>query len=156
MNNIFRNKSVERIRTPEQFNEYVKVSGKVSFVILIAIVIFIAGVVVWSVTGRMYTIEKCGVSVADGQLTGYIDEDKIGKTAVGSQIYVEDEKYTISYISDIPEILPESTAEYILHIGGLQNDAWVYEFHAKCSLPDGIYSASVVTEIIRPVDLVIN
>ena len=156
MSSVFRDKSIKRISSPEQLNQYVEVSGRFSWPVLIAVIVFIVGVLIWSFTGRVDTRVTFGAVVSDGVLTGCLKEGEAGKLQKGSAIYIDGVKYTVSEFSSRPKPLLTDTDDYVMHIGNLANDSWVYEFKAECALPDGIYRASAVTESIRPVELILK
>ena len=156
MSSVFRNKSLKRISSPEQLNQYVEISGRFSWGILIAVIVFIAGVLIWAFTGRVDTRVTFGAVVSDGELTGCLKEEEIGALKEGAAVYIDGEKYIVSQGSAPPEKLPEDTEKYAMYIGKLEPDCWVYEFKANCGLPDGIYRASAITESIRPVELVLK
>lgn len=48
-NTIFRKKSLDRVSSPEQLNDYIKVATPGMWLILLAIVIFLVGMIVWGV-----------------------------------------------------------------------------------------------------------
>ena len=50
---IFRKKSLEQISTPEQLDDYIKVTKPSVWVVLIATILLIAGVLVWAVFGKI-------------------------------------------------------------------------------------------------------
>ena len=50
---IFRDKSLERISAPEQLNDYIKVTKPSVWVVLIATILLIAGVLVWAIFGKI-------------------------------------------------------------------------------------------------------
>ena len=50
---IFREKSLERISTPEQLNDYIKVTKPSVWVVLIASILLIAGALVWAIFGKI-------------------------------------------------------------------------------------------------------
>ena len=50
---IFRKKSLERVTSPEQLNDYIKVTTPSVLVILLATVILIVGTLFWAVFGKM-------------------------------------------------------------------------------------------------------
>ena len=50
---IFRQKSIDRISSPEQLHDYIKVSSPSSWVVLIAIIVLLVGVMVWGVFGTI-------------------------------------------------------------------------------------------------------
>ena len=49
MSKLFREKSLERIASPEQLNAYIRVSTPSVWLLLAAVVILLAGVCVWGV-----------------------------------------------------------------------------------------------------------
>ena len=52
---IFRKKSVDRMSSPEQLNDYIKVTNPGVWMALAAIVILLIGVCVWGVFGTLET-----------------------------------------------------------------------------------------------------
>ena len=47
-NNIFRQKSMERLSSPEQLNDYLKVTNPAVWVVLAAVIFLLAGLFIWS------------------------------------------------------------------------------------------------------------
>lgn len=60
MSNIFRKKSLERVSSPEELNDYIRVTTPSVWVVLIALALLLAGMLVWSIFG---TVKKTN---ADG------------------------------------------------------------------------------------------
>ena len=52
---IFREKSLERIASPEQLDDYIRSSSPTMWILLAAIIILLAGVCVWGVFGRLWS-----------------------------------------------------------------------------------------------------
>ena len=50
---IFRQKSIDRISSPEQLHDYIKVSSPGAWIILVAIIIFLVGELIWGVKGSI-------------------------------------------------------------------------------------------------------
>ena len=50
---IFREKSIERVASPEQMNDYIKVTTPSVWLILLATLILVVGVLIWGVFGRI-------------------------------------------------------------------------------------------------------
>ena len=63
MASIFREKSMERINSPEEMNDYIKVASPGVWLVLVAIIFLLVGVVVWGVFG---TVEQ---KDANGQVS---------------------------------------------------------------------------------------
>lgn len=60
MSELFRKKSLERISSPEQLDEYIRVTTPSVWIVLLAIVVLLVGMLAW---GTMGTVE---VEKADG------------------------------------------------------------------------------------------
>ena len=52
-NGIFRQKSIERVTGPESLNDYIRVTTPSVWVVLIALVVLLMGMLAWSVFGRV-------------------------------------------------------------------------------------------------------
>ena len=50
---IFRQKSIDRISSPEQLHDYIKVSSPGSWIVLTAIIVLLIGVLVWGLFGSI-------------------------------------------------------------------------------------------------------
>ena len=57
---IFRKKSLDRISSPEQLNDYIRVANPGIWMILAAVIILLAGVCVW---GACILPENCWISM---------------------------------------------------------------------------------------------
>ena len=52
-NSIFREKSITRVSSPEQLNDYIRVTKPSVWIVLIALVLLLAGMLAWSIFGRV-------------------------------------------------------------------------------------------------------
>ncbi|MBR1735398.1 MAG: hypothetical protein IJ736_00070, partial [Firmicutes bacterium] len=59
-NNIYRKKSIERISSPEQLDDFIKVTRPSVWLVVAALVILIAGAVVWAAFAAIEVTEKDG------------------------------------------------------------------------------------------------
>lgn len=50
---IFREKNLERISSPDKINDYIKTTTPGIWIVLIAVLLILAGAIVWSVFGRI-------------------------------------------------------------------------------------------------------
>ena len=62
MSNIFRKESLDRISSPEKLNDYIRVTTPSVWLVLLAIVLLLAGVIAWSVFGTVEVHEKDNTS----------------------------------------------------------------------------------------------
>ena len=52
-NSVFRQSSIDRVQSPEQLNDYIKVSNPSAWIIIIAAIILLVSVLVWSIFGTL-------------------------------------------------------------------------------------------------------
>lgn len=57
---IFRKKSLERISSPEQLDEYIRVITPSVWVVLVALAILLIGFLAWSIFGTMEVHDESG------------------------------------------------------------------------------------------------
>ncbi len=53
MSDLFRKKSLERVQAPEELNDYIRVTTPSVWLVLIATVILLLGMLAWSVFGTV-------------------------------------------------------------------------------------------------------
>ena len=58
---IFRSKSIDRVSSPEQLDDYIKVTTPSVWLILIATAVLIAGAVIWGIFGTIQVNTEEGV-----------------------------------------------------------------------------------------------
>ena len=154
---IFREKSLEKISSPEQMNDYIRVSSPSVWMVLAAVIVLLAGVCVWGMFGHLDTAVQTGGVCTNGRLTVFVgeeDHDKIGENAV---ISVDGVEYAVAEITNAPIRVDDQIDPYVVHLVGFTEGDWVYRLYADVpGLADGVYAASVITERVRPLDFVLN
>jgi len=155
-NQLFRKKSIERVSSPEQLNDYIRVTNPGVWLILAAILILLAGVCVWGVLGHLDTTVSAVAVADDGKLTVYVKEADIARVEEGMKITVGDTECVVAQIGTVPVAVDKNFGDYALHVGSLKEGEWVYEVSADKEFADGIYKAAIVVESVSPISFVIN
>ena len=155
-NQLFRKKSIDRVSSPEQLNEYIRVSNPGVWMLLAAIAILLLGVCVWGVMGRLDTKLPVAAVAENGVLTAYVKESDIAAVQPGMKVFVDDAECTVAEISAEPFAVDTRFTEYTLHIGSLKIGEWVYAVTLSGEFADGVHSAEIVTESVAPMSFVIN
>lgn len=62
MSELFREKSLERISTPEKLNDYIKVTTPSVWLVLLAVVFLLVGILAWSALGTVSVEDKDGAT----------------------------------------------------------------------------------------------
>lgn len=153
---IFRKKSMERVSSPEQLNEYIRVSSPSMWMVLLAIVVLLIGVCVWGVVGHLDTTLQTVAIGENGQMTVYIRESDISSVKQGMAVSVGGAEYTIAELSVNPKTAGDGFDEYALHVGGIQRGEWLYAASLSGPYTEGIHGAEITIESISPMSFVIN
>ena len=99
---IFRKKSLDRVSSPEQLTDYIKVSSPSIWIVLSAVVILLISVLIWSVFGSIPDTVKQNALVQDGVAVCYVDSDTAMKLKAGMTTEISGTKGTVLEISDTP------------------------------------------------------
>ena len=121
--NVSRQKTRDRISSPDQLTDYLRVTNPGIWVLLASIVLFLAGVFVWFTIGTLESTAAVKVSVAGQQATVIPREAAV--LTEGMPLRVASGEYTLDSVG---------TDEYDRSFG-----------NAVVELPDGVYDGIVVT-----------
>ena len=155
-NALFRKKSIDRISSPEQLNEYIRVSTPSVWLVLLAVVFLLVGVCVWGVTGRLDTVMSVAAVVQDGVAEAYVRQADAASLQEGMTVSIGSSQGTIAGIGGQPMRVDESFSEYMRHVGSLQEGEWVYKVTLDVVCPDGVYSAGIITQSVPPMSFILN
>ncbi len=145
---LFRKESMERISSPEQLHDYLRVTTPRLWMLLTAIIVILAGFVVYASTATMESTETIQVDVEN-----YTIEDETLLTvscslplsmkdviAVGMTVRVAGEEGKVSLLFQDAD-----------NIG-----AMIQMNNPALRLPDGTYDAELVTESTTPISFLLN
>jgi hypothetical protein len=161
---LFREKAVKRASSPEQLNEYIKVTNPGVWVTLAAIIILLVGVCVWGTLGRIETTVNA-VAISDGSTTVcyLVESDSLSSVKNGQQVQIGDNVYYIDSVSaealQVKDCIALAKSERAKYLGGFSDTDWVYEVTLKStdtSIDIGTYSAKIVTESVSPMSFIFN
>ena len=156
MSQLFSKKSLDKVSSPEQLNDYIRVANPSLWLVLGAVIVLLIGVCVWGVLGRMDTTVAAAAVSENGQTTVYVKEADAENVAENLTVRINDAEYTITSVSQTPIVVDDSFSAYALHLLDLHKDEWVYTVAIDGSLPDGVYSAEIVIESVAPIFFVLN
>jgi len=153
---LFREKSINRISSPEQLNDYIRVSNPSVWILLIAIVLLLVGVCVWGILGHLDTRLDVAAIAEDGSITVYVTEEDVASLKEGMPLIIDQQEFQISSIPAQPMAVNKDFSEYVLHVGSLQMGQWVYAVEVNGTCPDGIYRAEIIIESVSPMSFILN
>lgn len=157
-NNIFREKSIERVSSPEQLDSYLKVTSPKVWIVLCAIIVLLVGMLCWAFVGKIETSKTASCFIEDGMLYCYTTEDVVEKLEADSVIKLKDSDitYEIAEIQFVGQITEEDV-EFARMIGVSVGDR-VYILMSYCDLPNSlnIQLGKIVLETVSPITFIFN
>ena len=129
---IFRKKSLDKIKSPEQLNDYVRVANPGVWLILCAVVVLLVGFCVWGIFGQIKTTVPAQVTVDGGRIICTVDGE-IGRIKAGMTVEAGDSKGVVKSV-----------------------DAKSGQVEIDISLSNGVYEGEIVMENIAPLSFVFN
>ena len=165
-NQIFRKKSLDRVSSPDQMEDYIHVTSPSVWIIFAAIVVLLIGACVWGIMGYLDTTATVAAYAdpAENQLVLYIKEKDAPYVHPGTVFRINGQEYAIDTVEDghlrmesANGIGPE-LVEYAMHVGGLVPGEWVMRAYAAQTEPlqEGVYEAAVVLERVHPMSFILN
>lgn len=166
---IFREKSINKINSPEKLNDVLKVTNPSIWLILCAIVVFLGGVIFWSIKSDFQSSVPGVISIEKGIISLYVSDEVYGIVPSEAQITMTDYDYeVIGSIEkgDKGELLSikhdSFNHSFIINTLGLEkeegiDDARQYKVIPdfatleELSLPDGLYETDVIIDVIKPI-----
>lgn len=153
---LFRKASIERVSSPEQLNDYVRVSNPGVWMVLAAVIVLLAGVCVWGIFGHLDTKTATAGMCENGVFTCYVTEEKARQIKPGMAVTIDGTDFIVSGIGKDPVAVSAEMDDYLLYLGGFSEGEWLYEITADTSLPDGAYKAEIVLESVSPMSFILN
>ena len=130
---LFRKKSMDRISSPEQLNDYLHVTNPAVWVVLAAVIILLAGMLVWGSFAHIDSFAAGTAKVENGTMTVLFDDEQLAANVeAGMKIVVGESENTVTSVG--------------------KTDAGNTFALANTSLSDGTYPARVIfrqTQVLR-------
>ncbi|MCR5403501.1 MAG: hypothetical protein K6E91_06700 [Butyrivibrio sp.] len=133
---IFREKSLQRIASPEELNDYLKVTTPAVWMILGAVIAMLAGIIIWSLLSNLNTTVSGDATAKGGYITVLVTEDGAEHVREGQTIIVGSNE------SKVGEVF--------------KDDFGRTSVGASMDVPDGEYRARIVVEQITPFELLFD
>ena len=157
---IFRAKSLERISSPEQLNDYIKVAKPGVWVVLSAIIILLVGFIIWGCTAQIRTTVPCILDNYQGYVYGYVSESDILSGSVQEGMTIDCEGLTVTIVDIDGQALEaaEVLSEYEIYVGDFKDGEWIYSMAVEGadSLSEGVHKGSITTESISPIYFILS
>lgn len=128
---IFRQKSIDRISSPEQLSDYLKVTNPGIWALLAAIILLLGGLFAWSMVGNLETVADGVAVVENGTAQIMVTDTAYSELTSGMTVRIGKDEYSIATVEK---------DEYGRAVA-----------FAPIDKADGKYDVKIVTESIHPI-----
>ena len=134
--NIFRQKSIDRISSPEQLQKYMRVTGPRVWMILAAVIALTAGLLICASTGAIETTAAVQVTAEGGVLTAVLPAGTQRAPGIGMPLRAGSVQVSVESVT------PNADGSFTVT--------------ASADLADGVYDGVIVTDSFSPLRFLIN
>lgn len=134
---IFRQKSLDRISSPEALDDYLHVTTPSAWMILIAVTMLLAGILIWSYIAQIDSFATGRAQVDNGSMYIEFDNEQIARNVESGMVVMAGE--TQSRISSV----------------GVTNQGEIFAL-APTELADGFYNVDVLFRQTQVIQLLFN
>ena len=153
---LFRSKSIEKIESPEAMNDYLQVTSPGIWLVLAAVVVFLLGACIWGIFGRIESTTKAAVISAEGESFCLVPQNALDSVIENHLITIDGTGHELMPTSLDAEMVTDDTNVYWIIAGNLRAGDIVYRIPLSETLPEGVYSGTIVTETLSPFSLLLN
>lgn len=134
---IFREQSLEKVKSPDNLNEYIRIANPGVWTLLAAILFLLLGFCLWGIFGQLRTVVQVEAQSSGGVITCSLTDADAASVRPGMTVRMEGQEATVTEIA--------------VRTGGS-----TCTIAAPVPLPDGTYSAQIEVETIRPISFLLN
>ena len=160
---IFTKKASEKLRSPDDLDEYLRVTNPNVWVVLAACITLLAGLFVWGVFGTAETSVTTVGTCVEGEALCFLPSEKVSSVHVGDVANVGGETMQVKSISAVPVSREEARrivgGDYLTST--LVEVDWTYVVHFGGEVVNGFeegvpFPVTITTERIPPISLVLK
>lgn len=159
-NSIFTKKASDKLRSPDDLDEYVRVTSPSVWVVLAACAALLIGLLAWGLFGTAETSVSATGTCVEGEVVCFLPADKVTSIDIGDVANVDGELMTIAELSAVPVSRIEAHeivgSDYLAST--LVENDWTYVVHfngdGDHAFAEGIpLAVTITTERIAPISL---
>ena len=135
---LFRKKSLEKVKSPENLDDYIQVSNPGVWLLLVSVIVLLAGVCVWGIFGHIDSTVETSVHTENGAVSCYIEEASAASVQTGMTVRFGNYEAVITEIRSLDMLGYSCTLQ------------------PEQTVPDGFYEGKVIVESYKPLSFVLN
>lgn len=154
---VYREKSLERVSSPEELNHYIRVVNPGVWVFLSAVIVLLAGALIWSATLRLETRSVPAAAVVkNGTMALYVTAEDRLDVREGMTLKIAENEYVLPEPEfNAVKLFPENDGA-VMGIIGADGSEYAYATRFEIDLPNGVFSAAITTDEVSPLSLIFN
>ncbi len=153
---LFREKNLKAIESPEALNDYLEVTSPGVWIVLAAVIAFLAGALCWGLWGTIDSTVSAAVVSEAGESFCLVPQEALEAVIHNPTVSVKGTAYEMKPETLVPETVSEETNVYWVLAGDLAYGDIVYRIPLDETPDDGVYTGTIVTEKISPAALLFN
>lgn len=147
---LFRQKSIDKISSPEELNDYIRVSNPGMWMLLLAVILVLLGMVTWGTFGKLETRISVPAKVEDGRVVLYVEADDLLRVKNDQPVYITDFKGKVTGRGTQGTRAGEVLGDISLQEARIDKEEIVYEIDGEIECPNGIYIGEIVIDQVSP------
>lgn len=154
-NALFRKSSMDRVNSPEQLNDYIRVARPGVWLLLGAIILLLVGVIVWGAAGTVTSaVDAVVLAEEDGAPLCFVSAEDAAEIKPGMTVSFADVEASVISVSEAFYAADTENA-YLLQAAGIEagERCCSLEIEAE-NLEPGIYQGEIIIEQIHPITFV--
>lgn len=154
---IFREKSLERVTSPEQLDSYIKVVNPAIWIVFSAIAVLLIGAIIFCAVFKLETKTVKSVAVVkNNEVTLYIAGADRQSVSSGMTVHIANSDYLFPE-GDMDAVkLFTATDSAITSVIGTTDEEYAYKIKFYADIPNGVYTCSIVANEVTPLSLLLN
>ncbi len=153
---IFREKSLKRVASPEELDDYIRVTNPGVWLLLTCIIVFLVGLCIWGYFGQIRSTTPMYGIADNGAFTGYVTGETFLKLKEGMLVQEDDETGEITDLSPYPAPAYMVCTEVQMDKLGVTTETPLYPVQSDIFLEDGPHAVDIVLEEIKPFQLIFD
>lgn len=154
---IFREKSLERISSPEELDSYLRIANPPLWVALSAVVLLLTGALVWGIFGTLESSVPAVTVCTDADAICYVSEQDYDRIELADEVHIGELTAHVTE-ANAEAVRAESVLnEYAMHLCELDGGEFVHALRLDVSpAEEGSYASAVVVERISAIRFLWN
>ena len=155
---IFRKARLDRISSPEQLHDYIKVSNPSIWIVLAAVLALLAALFAWGIWGSIPTTLTLTGDAKGGEVVCYLSGEDAAKITQGMAVSIGSTAGVVERVDSAPLSYAEAAAgyenDYTVHALSLSD--WNTRIVVRADVPDGLQQLTIVSDAVAPISFLIG